>query len=96
MSQSNSPRADYSSVSRSHSRSGSRATTRRAGNRALENIDRLVSPHRQRGAVLDPVDIPAVNNLLLELNELAAAHARLSDRSAGRLEIPRRILRAIA
>ena len=88
MSASRSIRAEYTSESRPRSRS-SGATTRRAPRRALDdraqgardNVERLLSPPRQRGPALDPADEPIVNALEIELTELQRTHARFADRT---------------
>ena len=78
MSVRSSPRAEYSSVSRSPS--PSRASTRNELVPA-DHFDRAPSPLRPVGPVLKPEDIPARDALVLALNELIASHARFSDRT---------------
>ena len=84
MSVRSSPRAEYSSESRS--RSPSRASTIHE----LVNpnhFDRAPSPPRPAGPVipvgpvLQEADIPARDTLVLALNELITSHARFSDRT---------------
>ena len=81
-----SPRAEYSSVSRSRSPSGSRGSTRLndrdpLNGRALAIPERAPSPPRPVGPALQPADTPVVGALVMELNEIAASRDRFSDRS---------------
>ena len=85
MSRHSSPRADYSSVSRSRSRA---STFSEPVNPACAPASpaRAQNPLRPVGPVLQQEDIPFRDALVLELNVLVASHARFGDRRAEEIQ----------